>query len=45
MNSLIEIILLLICLLLILVILGVMGGESYIEFIENWIGFYVMECA
>jgi len=36
---------LLVCLLLDLVVLGVMGGEGYTEFIENWIGLYVMECA
>ena len=34
----------LVCLLLDLVILGVMKGEGCIEFIEEWIGFYVMEC-
>ena len=34
----------LVCLLLDLVILGVMEGEGCIEFIEVWIGFYVMEC-
>jgi len=32
------------CLLLDLVILGVMEGEGCIEFIEDWIGLYVMEC-
>jgi len=34
-----------VCLLLVLVILGVMGGEGYTKFIENWIGLYAMECA
>ena len=28
-----------------LVILGVMEGGGCIEFIEDWIGLYVMECA
>jgi len=46
MNSLIGLILMifLVCLLLDLVILGVMDGEGRIEFIENWIGLYVIEC-
>jgi len=46
MNSFIGLILMifLVCLLLDLVILGVMKGEGCIEFIEEWIGFYVMEC-
>ena len=30
--------------LLDLVILGVMEGEGCIEFIEDWIGIYVIEC-
>ena len=34
----------LVCLLLGLVILGVTEGEGCIEFIEDWIGLYVMEC-
>jgi len=34
----------LVCLLLNLVILGVMEREGCIELIEDWIGFYVMEC-
>ena len=42
MNSLIG---LLVCILLDLVILGVMRGEGYTKFIENWIGLYAMECA
>jgi len=47
MNSLIRLILmiLLVCLLLDLVILGVMGGEGYTKFIENWIWLYVIGCA
>jgi len=46
MNSLIGLILMifLVCILLHLVILGVMEWESCIEFIEDWIGLYVMEC-
>jgi len=46
MNSLIGLILMifLVCLLLDLVILGVMEGEGCIEFIEDWIRLYVMEC-
>jgi len=46
MNSLIGLILMifLVCLLLDLVILGVMEGEGCIKFIEDWIGFYVLEC-
>ena len=46
MNSLIGLILIisLVCLLLDLVILDVMEEEGSIEFIEDWIGFYVMEC-
>jgi len=46
MNSLIELILMsfLVCLLLELVILGVMEGDSCIEFIEDWIKRYVTEC-
>ena len=32
------------CLSLDLVILGVMEGKGSIEFIEDWIGLYVMEC-
>jgi len=44
MNFLIGLILMifLVCLLLDLVILGVMEGEGCIEFIEDWIGLYVM---
>lgn len=34
----------LVCLLLDLVILGVTEGEGCIEFTEDWIGLYVMEC-
>ena len=34
----------LVCLLLDLVILGVMEGEGCIEYIEDWIGLYVMDC-
>jgi len=34
----------LVCLILDLVILGVIEGEGFIEFIEDWIGLYVMEC-
>ena len=34
----------LVCLLLDLVILGETEGEGCIEFIEDWIGLYVMEC-
>ena len=46
MNSLIGLVLMifLVCLLLNLVILGVMEGKGCIEFIEDWIGHYVMEC-
>jgi len=46
MNSLTGLILMifLVCLLLDLVILGVMEGEGCIEYIEVWIGLYVMEC-
>jgi len=46
MNSLMGLILMifLVCLLLDLVILGVMEGEGCIEFIEDWIRLYVMEC-
>jgi len=46
MNSLIGLILMifLVCLLMDLVMLGVMEGEGCIEFIEVWIGLYVMKC-